>query len=216
MASSSFWRELGAQFRAAPNQLRSLSVYWESSPSAVELPPQNPSSIDLATGRWTVIDDGLFTEYARRAASATGHPLNNSSIDRWLDDLVEYSPAVVRLDEIRGCDSTVEPPLFTYGFFIDEVCEVSARRCATLETEAIAKEFAVQAIDESGPPDTFKEKITRLRGLRGWSIEDLANEVGLHKTTVMDHLRGSRPKPANMKAYADKLGTTIDELNSCF
>jgi len=57
-----------------------------------------------------------------------------------------------------------------------------------------------------------KEEIERLRKLKGWTVEDLAEETGLSLRTVQNALRGSAVDLRTLRIIAEKLGVEYQKL----
>lgn len=56
-------------------------------------------------------------------------------------------------------------------------------------------------------------RIRKLRELRGWTVRDLAERVGIHERDVSRHELGHRQiKQGQLAAYARALEVTIDQL----
>jgi DNA-binding XRE family transcriptional regulator len=61
-------------------------------------------------------------------------------------------------------------------------------------------------------PNAFARNINSLRLKCGWSMEKLAEEAGIQKTTVNAHInKGSLPHPKTLKAYADCFSDALAE-----
>jgi DNA-binding XRE family transcriptional regulator len=79
------------------------------------------------------------------------------------------------------------------------VCGASAEYCELLETDAV-----FTGGDNHGRGSRIGCNIQTLRQECGWSIEDLAGKVGVHRTTVLATINsGTKPQPKTLKAYAD-------------
>lgn len=58
--------------------------------------------------------------------------------------------------------------------------------------------------DDSGPFQTaLGRNIEKLRNEAGWSIDDLANWSGIHKTSIIGHRHGKSAYPNTIKKYAE-------------
>lgn len=93
---------------------------------------------------------------------------------------------------------------------IPSVCEASARFCRVLANESekvtIARELKYRT--------AFARNVDRLRTECGWTYEQLAEEIKLDRTSVIDHVtKGAQPRVQTKKAYADaftrRLGRSI-------
>ncbi len=64
------------------------------------------------------------------------------------------------------------------------------------------------------PPETFAQRVRRLRQARGFSQEDLARRVGVSKTQVylVESGRTLNPQPGKLRRYAQALGVSLDYL----
>jgi transcriptional regulator with XRE-family HTH domain len=63
------------------------------------------------------------------------------------------------------------------------------------------------------PPETFGERVRRLRGERGWTQEELAWEAGVSQAQISLLERGtSEPRGSTLESLADVLDTTMDAL----
>jgi hypothetical protein len=61
------------------------------------------------------------------------------------------------------------------------------------------------------PKATLGRNIEQLRKECGWTVEMLAERVYLEKTSVLDHInKGVRPRPQNLKNYADVFGKALN------
>lgn len=63
------------------------------------------------------------------------------------------------------------------------------------------------------PPETFGERVKRLRLERGWTQEDLAFEAGISQMAVSFYESGRyEPKSSTLEALAAVLDTRMDAL----
>lgn len=159
------------------------------------------------TGRWIFGTGGVsenFRERVRLCVAEAGralpdYPKGTGPEDFWLHrlwlDLLENN------SDSLFCASKE-------GGMILSVCVASATFCARLERKAIEhaeSDTATQTANPSRRASSLTGKnIDKFRKECGWTFEKLAEEVKLEKTSVLSHVNaGARPRPQNMKVYAD-------------
>ncbi len=163
------------------------------------------------TGLWT-ISDGIdenfharFRTLATRAAVALGSPEGVDAEDFWLHNLY------LDLLENNSDQLSVTCP---EGGVILRACVARATYCSRLEQKALESPDAVRrGTPKEGASNTQKSigrNIDCLRKECGWSYDNLAQETGIDKKSILSHVKkGVLPFPRIRKEYAQAFSKAL-------
>jgi hypothetical protein len=140
---SAFWRRLATLFRELIDPQDPLAVSWSSAPTPAPTErPLMPAALETG-GVWHRPPGECgerLREYAKQAALALGHALADAVDEHWYAALAREFNALTPLGyggEIRDGKEVGSH----WTWHIADVCDVSARYCVRLETEALAREL---------------------------------------------------------------------------
>ena len=151
-----------------------------------------------------------FRALAERAAMAAD--LGKKPLFAWLDRLKEgpfFEPTATSGGDGKGW--------VLEGGWINHLCIASAEACVEFETVACAagKKLGAEARHDNGKLRNGRKRLAanldRLRKECGWSYDELADQTGIDKKLILQHVnRGSRPRPKTLRTYADAFTRALE------
>jgi len=194
------WRELAARFKDVSRyDLFDLRAHWRSEPY------NNRGEHWIIAGGDPHGNEvmGMFMIAGERAGVLLGYPPGRSAVFAWLDHLRAES---YRYNE-SGSTMTVKDGITVTAQTgtIHSLCSACEEECYRLETKGIAgtaQVFSSSRVDVQRPmvPETISQQIERLRLEADWTIEVLAEKMGISERTVRRHLSECTMPPARLIA----------------
>lgn len=191
MESPDFWRHLRERFLSLNDPRQLLR--------AMQLPdgtfkfsggPEDPAeSTALRT---------QFVALAERAAMAADLSAGDDALEAWFRHL-KGGPRYRPIEVVHYDGHSVED---LESGWLDALCLSSAEACEALETAAYGAAHRARSASIADTRPKLAQNLERLRRECGWTLDRLAEEAGLHRTTVMRHAKGDSARSANVKQYA--------------
>jgi hypothetical protein len=225
-----FWTHKAAQFERLDDPQHPLSGDYDS--AGRNLTDTDRNRLD-ADKRWLIsgggpgaIDD--FKSLAGVAAAALGYGDHAEPWAYWLEYLRAHSRDYVGEDWNPVSTSTwprrpgeqgneipvdhaedVELSDARKTGQIPSLCDASARFCRLLANEQ--EKAAIQGTATNSRYATpFARNVDRLRTECGWTYEDLAEHVGMARSSVIGHVtKGTTPRVPTLKRYADAFAKAL-------
>jgi ribosome-binding protein aMBF1 (putative translation factor) len=202
MPVPTFWNNLAQNFELildASERIDALWVYMSDSPEVIH---------------WTVggaADDQAIAHFRQLAVLAGRQidPLSADAFSAWLNQIKATRPSwPERRDLLKDTEGET---LYVAQGAIEDVCRASADLCRILALEAQVTEHRPRL--DAEPPNelpaatepklpSIGEQIDKLREECGLSIEELAEKMDLHSTSVSRHIHDeSVPSRINRMKY---------------
>lgn len=202
MEPPNFWNNLRARFLSLndPRQLlRAIQI--ADGTFMLSGGPENPTEREVLRSQ--------FVALAERAAMAADLAHGDDALDAWFKYLkggARYRP----IEVVHYDGHSVED---LESGWLDALCLSSAEACERLETIAYAALRRGGLTPEDSARKPLSHNLDKLRVECGWTIDMLADKTGLDRSTVLQHSKGSTPRPQTLKlysvAFSKALGRTI-------
>ena len=93
---------------------------------------------------------------------------------------------------------------------------LTVKHLGAVQATVATPERSIEDLTNSHPPDrreAFARNLNKKREDHGWTVEKLAEQVRLEKSTVQNHVAGKfLPHQKNQKKYADVFDVKVSEL----
>lgn len=208
MESPDFWRHLRERFLSLNDPRQLLR--------AMELPDGRFTLSDRYDETESKVVRSQFVALAQRAAIAADLSNGDDALEAWFRHL-KGGPRYRPIEVVHYDGHSVED---LESGWLDALCLSSAEACEALETTAYGAAHRARSASIADTRPKLAQNLEKLRRECGWTLDRLAEEAGLHRTTVIRHARGHSARPANVKQYADAFArglgrsVSIDDLLS--
>ena len=190
MESPDFWRHLRERFLSLNDPRQLLR--------AMELPDGRFKLSDSYDEAESKILRSQFVALAQRAAIAADLSNGDDALEAWFRHL-KGGPRYRPVEVVHYDGHSVED---LESGWLDALCLSSAEACESLETTAYAALHRDRLTASDNTRTPLSRNLEKLRVECGWTFEMLAEKTGLDRSTVLQHSKGSTPRPQTLKLYA--------------